>query len=453
MRLLADLLLRITAVIFFCLAATTAWVLLDAHRGIESATRASAERATRQLQVLYWQELLWRDGLNRAELLPLPDWRNLATARVIAPGTCVGFAPVNGDTQMLCSEAEALYSPAPAWFGSLYNEVFGAFPTVESPLDLRQRVGMVSASADPNTALRVAWMRIVLIVQTAAAMAAAIAALVAVLVARALMPVRSIIEGLHQLENGAYSHRIGGRGRFELDRIAVAVDALGARLGRNEAVRRALTLQLFQVQEDERRALARDLHDEFGQCLAASGALAASIQVGAADRPDVVEDARAIATATRRMMGTLKEALVRLRSQDIDDLGLEACLAELVSKWNGRARAHVELELDGDLSAIPRPVAIGLYRIAQECLTNATRHGAARNIRLRVAGGEAVTLTVDDDGLGDPESIAASEGHGLLGIRERIAALGGSFAIGRAASGIRVAATIPFAPLALPGLA
>ena len=92
------------------------------------------------------------------------------------------------------------------------------------------------------------------------------------------------------------------------------------------------------------------------------------------------------------------------------------------------------------------PVAVGLYRIAQECLTNALRHACARSIVVRVAADadDAVALSVEDDGGGDPASLAAGVGHGLLGIRERIAALGGSFAVGRAASGIRVAATIPF---------
>ena len=148
------------------------------------------------------------------------------------------------------------------------------------------------------------------------------------------------------------------------------------------------------------------------------------------------------------MMRTLKDALVRLRSQDIDDLGLEACLRGLVTQCNGRMAATVHLETSGDLASVPRPVAVSLYRIAQECLTNATRHGVPHHIRLVVeapaAGVEMVALSVEDDGGGDPETVAAGSGHGLLGIRERIAALGGSLAIGRAAGGLRVAATLPF---------
>ncbi len=449
MRLLLRLLLGIAAVVAVCLAATTAVILHDTHARLETATASSADRAARALGALYWQELVWRDGLNRAELLPLPEWRTLATARVVAPGLCVTFAPkvtANAADPLppLCSLAEDDFAPAPAWFGTLYRQLYGAFPLARRPIDARQNVGEIVATADPGTALRLAWLEIALLLRTTALMALAIGLGVALLVVRALMPVRAIIARLRRLEAGDYAESLGRRGGAELGQIARAVDALAGRLARTQAARAALTRQLFQVQEDERRALARDLHDEFGQCLAATSALAGSIEAGAADRPDLAADARAIASAARRMMRTLQEALVRLRSQDIDELGLAACLRQLAASRTG---ADVRLETAGDLAAVPRPIAVGLYRIAQECLTNATRHGTARHVVVRIAAGadEMVSLSVEDDGGGDPARLAAGAGHGVLGIRERIAALGGSLAIGPAQRGIRVAATIPFA--------
>jgi two-component system, NarL family, sensor histidine kinase UhpB len=206
---------------------------------------------------------------------------------------------------------------------------------------------------------------------------------------------------------------------------------------------------LFQVQEEERRALARDLHDEFGQCLTATAALAASIETGAApDRPDLIDDARAIARVTRQMMTTLRGALARLRSQDIDELGLQASLVQLVARWNdGTAPTAFHLDVIGDLASVPMEAAVNVYRIAQECLTNAARHGKPRHVHLRVEhvadAGDAVALSVEDDGGGDAARINAGSGHGILGIRERIAALGGSLSIVGAARGVRVAAIIP----------
>lgn len=449
MRLLARLLLGIAAIVVVCLAVATALILRDTHARIGEATQASAARAARTLGALYWQELVWRDGLNRAELLPLPEWRTLATARVVSPGICVSFvprtvSPTAAPLPPLCSLAEEDFAPAPALFGALYARAYGAFPQAHRSIDARQDVGEIVAAADPGTALRLAWLEVALLVRTAALLALAIGLGVALLVARALLPVGAIIAAMRALEAGDYAGRVARPGGAELGQIARALDALAARLDRTQAARAALTRQLFQVQEDERRALARDLHDEFGQCLAATGALAGSIEAGAADRPDLAADARAIAAASRRMMASLREALVRLRSQDIDELGLEACLAGLVAS---RRAAVVRLETAGDLAAVPRPIAIGLYRIAQECLTNATRHGGARNVVMRVvaAADETVALSVEDDGGGDPARLAEGDGHGLLGMRERIAALGGSLAIGRAALGVRVAATIPLA--------
>jgi two-component system sensor histidine kinase UhpB len=449
MKLLLSLLARILIVVTACLIGTVGLILYDAHRDIDRATQATAERAVLRLQALYWQQLLWQGGLSRAALLPAPDWRTLDTARVVAPGVCIAFAPAHEAPTGLCSAAEGVYSPAPAWFVTLNDALFGRFHSTTRDLDVRHGgVGKVTAEADPETAMRLAWMHVAPMVGMAGAMALAITLLVALIVARTLMPGRAIIEGLRRLEQGNLSHRIGVGGAFELGGIAVAVDRLAARLSATESARNALTRQIFKVQEDERRALARDLHDEFGQCLAAASACAGSIEIGAGDRLDIAADARAINVAVRRMMTTLKEALVRLRSQDVDDLGLEAALNTLVAGWNGRVGAStlVRLDIGGDLAAVPRLVAVDLFRIAQECLTNAARHGTPTCIRLAVDAGAStvVSLSVEDDGGGDLPS-GSGAGYGLLGIRERIAALGGNLSVGRIAGGVRIAATLPFA--------
>ena len=308
MRLLARLFFGIAAIVVVCLTVTTGFILRDTHARLEAATLASADRGAQALRALYWQELVWRDGLNRAELLPLPEWRTLETARVVAPGICVTFVPKQeAPLPSLCSAAESDYDTAPAWFGALYGRLYGAFPAARRPIDARQDVGEIVAAADPVTALRLAWLEIGLMLRVATALALAIGLAVALLVTRMLLPVRAIVAAMRRLEAGDYAGRIGRPGGAELGQIVRAVDALALRLATTHAARASLTRRLFQVQEDERRALARDLHDEFGQCLAATSALAGSIQAGAADRPDLAADARAIAAAARRMMASLRE--------------------------------------------------------------------------------------------------------------------------------------------------
>ena len=451
MRLMAHLVLRLAGVALVCLAITIAWVVRDARTSIETETSASAERAARNLENLYWRELLWRGSMRRELILPVPDWESLDTLKVIAPGVCVTFAPGGETPRQLCSQIEGVGAPAPEWFARTFEYWFGAPPSASRFLTIRQQdTGVIVAEADPAAAVRQAWRQVSIVVTVAALMVCGICLLGVVVIGHLLAPARTIVAGLRRLEKGDYSVRLPRCNTAEFGHIARALNDLTERLALTTAERVALTKRLFEVQEEERRALARDLHDEFGQCLTAAMAFSASIEAGAAsDRPDLAQDARSITRVARRMMATLREALARLRSQDLDELGLEASLTQLVAGWNvsSAPKAIFHLDVAGDLSSVPSTIAVSIYRVAQECLTNAARHGKPSDVYLRVeraaSDGGAVTLTVEDDGGGDAARIGAASGRGILGIRERIAACGGSLSISRAARGVRVAAIIP----------
>ncbi|RTL78640.1 MAG: sensor histidine kinase [Hyphomicrobiales bacterium] len=449
MRLVVRLIAQLIVIVAVSLAATSALVMIDAHRSVEAETAATADRVAFELENLFWREILWRGSMRRDKVLPVPNWESLATLKLVSPGVCVAFAPAGEEPRRLCSRLEGVGAAAPEWFSRAYRAIFGPETPVVRQLTVRQpETGAVVASANAGAAVRQAWGQITVVLGVAASMAAAICLLAGLAIARALAPTQTIVEGLRRLEGGKDWRPIAAAPTAEFGLIARAVNDLAARLAHTAAERMALTKRLFEVQEEERRALARDLHDEFGQCLTATLAFAAAIEAGASDRPDLAEDARSISKAARRMMTTLREALARLRSQDLEELGLEACLVQLVAGWNARpgAPARVHLDVTGNLAVLPRAVSISVYRIAQECLTNAMRHGRASDVRLRVesgAGAGQIAVTVEDDGGGDPARVNASAGHGILGMRERIAALGGSLVIGRSGQGLRVAARIP----------
>ena len=244
--------------------------------------------------------------------------------------------------------------------------------------------------------------------------------------------------------------------------IGRAVTDLGERLAQATEQRAVLTQRLLDIRDDERRSLARELHDEFGQNLTAILAFASTIETVSAqedeqddeqgeDRSGVVQDARMISQATLRIMACLRDTLDRLRHPPAEELGLEASLISLVESWRSRnaTRPLVQLDLQGDFADVRGDVATTAYRVAQECLTNALRHSAAREILLRIerrTGEEdAPVICVEDDGGGDAASVAQSTGFGLTGLRERVAAVGGSLSIVRATRGLSVAATIPIA--------
>jgi len=236
--------------------------------------------------------------------------------------------------------------------------------------------------------------------------------------------------------------------------IGDAVGALGGRLEEATEQRAALTRRLLEIRDDERRALARELHDEFGQNLSAILAFANTIETASAkDRNGeaVAQDARMISQATHRILGSLRDTLKRLRNPLPEELGLEASLVNLVDSWRSQSaeQPNIQLDLRGDLADICGTAATTAYRVAQECLTNALRHGTAREIVLRIErrGGEenALLIRVEDDGGGDADRVARSAGFGLTGIRERVTAVGGSLSIAPARRGLSVAATIPLA--------
>lgn len=235
--------------------------------------------------------------------------------------------------------------------------------------------------------------------------------------------------------------------------IGQAVGDLGDRLAQAMEERATLTRRLIEIRDDERRTLARELHDEFGQNLTAILAFANAIEATGTKAKDgsVAQDARMISKAALAIMACLRGTLNRLRNPLAEELGLEASLISLVDNWRSQheARPSIQLDLKGDLADIGGTVAATAYRVAQECLTNALRHTAAREILLRIERRSypenALLIRVEDDGGGDAISIARASGFGLTGIRERLAALGGSLSIARAPRGLSVDATIPLA--------
>jgi signal transduction histidine kinase len=311
--------------------------------------------------------------------------------------------------------------------------------------------GTVSAVPDGDAALRLAWEHVLDVIDVAWLMALAIGLLSSLTIAHTLAPARSIVTALRAMANGDYRKPLPRFRSMELAMIGRAVSDLGERLAEATEQRAVLTGRLLEVREDERRALARELHDEFGQNLSAILAFASTIETTSEDRPESAQDARMITQSTLRIMACLRDTLSRLRHPPAEELGLETSLVDLIESWRSQhaTRPLVQLDLKGDLTDVRGTVAATAYRVAQECLTNCLRHTSAREIVLRIerrSGDEnALVIRVDDDGGGDAAKVAQSAGFGLTGIRERVAALGGSLSIAHAAGGLSVAATIPLA--------
>lgn len=192
-----------------------------------------------------------------------------------------------------------------------------------------------------------------------------------------------------------------------------------------------LSRLLIRVQEDERRRIARELHDEAGQVLTAV-------------KIELELDGRMEAGAlVGRALAQVRDVSNLLRPSALDDLGLVAALRALVDDFALRTRIEVTLDLDGVTRPADPDVEVAVYRVIQEALTNVAKHAQATEARVRVQGSAAaLSVVVDDNGVGAAE--AATSHLGWLGMRERVTALGGRLDIGRSpAGGVRIAVRIP----------
>ena len=455
MRLVLQLVARLLLVVALCLSAATVWVTIDAHRSVDRATAASAERVSLALEALYWRELLLRSNRMREHLVPVPEWRTIETMKLISPGICVRFEPKGEFENPLCGQSKGIGQSPPVWFAAAVQTFLGNHAAVARPISTRAvTAGTVSAIPDPDAAISLAWQHIVDNIHVALLMAVAIAFFASLAIAHTLAPAQLIVTALQRMAHGQYRTSLPRFRSMELAMIGRAVSDLGDRLAQAMQERAVLTRRLLEIRNDERRALARELHDEFGQNLSAILAFASTIETTSAQgqaRSDVAQDARMISQATHHIMACLRGTLNRLRHPPAEELGLEAGLVSLVDRWRSQnaTQPMIQLDLQGDLRDVRGAVAATAYRVAQECLTNSLRHSAAREIVLRIerrTGAEnALLVRIEDDGGGDAAKVAQSTGFGLTGVRERVAALGGSLSIARARRGVSVAATIPLA--------
>lgn len=192
-----------------------------------------------------------------------------------------------------------------------------------------------------------------------------------------------------------------------------------------------LSRRLVELQEEERRSIARELHDEAGQLLAALLLALKRLQERAGEPRVVTREVERIIGLAESAMENLHRLAVRLRPASLDHLGLEAALRQQCSVLNGQNGLAVAFTVQGPEKRLAPAVETALYRIVQEALTNAVRHAEATRIDVLLDRGEdGIRVLVRDDGMGfEPEALSRDECLGLLGMRERAEALGGELVV------------------------
>jgi len=248
-------------------------------------------------------------------------------------------------------------------------------------------------------------------------------------IGRMLKPASHIVQGLEKMRDGELSFRLPSFDIVEWKRTSEAINALASSQQATLAENKRLAFKLMNAQEEEHRYISRELHDEFGQCLAGINAVTTSIaQTAKNDCPALVEEVHSISHITAHMMTALRNLLTRLRPAEVDDLGLSASLQQLVRSWNQRGsdQTHYRIAITGNIDSLPEPLPVNIYRIVQECLTNIAKHAEANQADILLSYVDnTIELSVSDDGIATADSFTDSRGIGLLGIYERVSALGG----------------------------
>ncbi|MBC7984219.1 MAG: hypothetical protein H7Y02_10240 [Candidatus Obscuribacterales bacterium] len=351
---------------------------------------------------------------------------------------------------------------APQWFTGL---LMPTTPTREfvMPDGLRLVV-----KADASRAILDGWDDVAILLKMGAVALGILNLLVFWLVRRALSPLPIIADGLSRLRHGELKFRLPRLQGFEASAIgnafndmALAVEekVQAERQARDAEARlderRELAQLIEQRIEEERRMIARELHDEFGQSVTAIRSLALSIaaRMPSAESPtgssivtsSIGDAATLISSEAARLYDAMHGLIPRLAPLTLDNLGLEATLRSFVDEWQQR-NPSLELSLRQNLTTQLGPsVALAIYRVVQEALINALRHGQPAKIEVSVECDEQhAYVRVSDDGIGLREDWQRPGRFGLRGLKDRIDKLHGRLQVNnRATGGVEVCAEIP----------
>ena len=415
-----------------------------------------------------------------AQLLNRTVWRYAAqgTPAMLAFLQDVGRVRSN-DITLLDAQGRQLYqsppSPykagrdAPDWF----TRLIAPPPSVQS---IAFPDGKLVVQANASRAVLDAWDELGTLVAVALALLLAANALVFWLVGRAVRPFGRIVAALEALQAGRLDVALPPLPGQEAAAIGAAFNRMTRELqGQLDTEKRALRAELQlsdsrelrrgieQHIEQERRLIARELHDELGQSVTAMRSMALSVAQRVAPLDGNAEQAaRLIADECSRLYDAMHGIIPRLAPLVLDSLGLAEALDDLVQRTR---QSHPDRVLDSRVDlpadrALPPELALTLYRGAQEGLTNALRHGQARRLSLRLGiDHDTVQLCVDDDGVGLPSGAPPAAGtpparaghYGLRWLAERAEALQGTLQLlPRAPQGTRLQLRMPLPPLPPP---
>lgn len=352
---------------------------------------------------------------------------------------------VKGDGQ---ARSQGVRAKAPGWF------IWAIAP---EPLMVEKRIAReggepihILIEADPTDEIAEVWNEARNFLGLVLIMALMVYGLVHIALGRAFRSVEVILKGLQEIESGNYGERLPDFSLPEFARISQAFNHTASALEKAREENRALTQRSLAIQEEERRCLAQELHDELGQSLSAIKAMAVSMR-NSKPSGEIKGTVDSIISVCNHLFSVVRAMMRRLRPIMLDELGLIASLEDMLENWRAR---HPEIGLtftcEESVEDCEKETKIQLFRIIQECLTNVVKHARADRVEINLEAVKApghsayLCLQIEDNGCGfDPKQ--PRKGFGLLGIRERVKGLGGEFQLeSRPGRGTAINIKIPY---------
>jgi two-component system sensor histidine kinase UhpB len=344
---------------------------------------------------------------------------------------------------------------APAWFVALIHPETTA---VNVPVSIQGKPGSLLITSHPDDEINEIWDGIVTQLQVGSAIAIALFLLTMMVVSRALAPLQSLSEAMTNIEAGAYDTRVKPAGSPELAAICRRLNHLAATLGDAVEEKRRLAETAVSLQDAERKEIARELHDEFGPYLFALRAHASALMRTADTHEPNTNALRRHGDAILEQINALQQfnrrVLEKLRPVGLAELGLNEAIGALLRLWSeSHPEVEIETTISRSLGETSETAALTIYRVIQEALTNVFRHARATHVEITVtpapsrqAGSAAVDInaiavSVRDNGAGLP--IDHKQGLGMIGMRERVLALGGTMTVASTRHGVAVEALVP----------
>lgn len=318
----------------------------------------------------------------------------------------------------------------PEWFVKLVE------PKAET-VERKIHFGTLVISSSAAGSIREAWSGFRQLIWVGLIFFVVLNVMVYALLRHSLRPIGHILKSINRIEKGDLSTRLPAFKLPEFDRIGHSLNRMVESLSAERQLEenRQLTQLIQSHIEDERRSLARELHDELGQYVTAIKTFAVAIVNKTKEKsPDIANNAQVIVSAANQIYDGMHDIIRKLRPGALDNLGLPETLKDAINHLQQQhADITFDLNLVGSLDKLGETLNINIYRMVQESINNALKHANASKITVTLTQDvdkNVLILTVKDNGVGMILSEVDQNKHfGLLGIRERVQGFHGDFSV------------------------